>query len=619
MKLFRWKAIVPLVLVLALLVLGWTLYADRLVRKLVEFVGTEVVGATVELASARLELFQAKVTLRGLQVTNPDAPMSNLVQMGEIVAQLDLLALLEKKVVVDTVALRGVRFGTARRTSGALREPSAATGLVTNRLLDWAHSVPVPSLDLSGLGRVADFAGVSADSLTSIREARALVARADTMRGAFERDLRASDPRPTLDSARLLAARLRGANAGQLGVQGTGEALASVQRVLGQVRASRDRVTALQQQAATDFTQLQDGAAALERARQADFDYALRLIRVPSLTTPDVSMALFGEMAVARLKPVLYWLSVAEHYAPAGVKPRPDPAPPRTRMAGVNVRFPKEHTWPSFLLRHADASVTLGGENAAAGSYLAWVSGVTTEPAVYGAPLRFAMERTAAALGPRQLQVAGLLDRSRSEPHDSVDALVSGVSFPSADIKAAGARLEFPDGTVRLALDRRGEGMAGTLSLSSAAVRWVRTSPDSATVAAAPLGSKPWVEALVWRTVSSVRDVEIEVRFSGRPDAPQLEVSSNVGSAVSDALQREVGAEVAKVQAEARGRVDSIVGRQVAAARARLTALQSDLQTRLGAQQQQLQDAQAEMEQRLRDLGQVVPGVRLPSLPRIRP
>ena len=121
MKLFRWKAIVPLVLVLALLVLGWTLYADRLVRKLVEFVGTEVVGATVELASARLELLQANVTLRGLKVTNPDAPMSNLVQMDEIVAQLDLLALLEEKVVVDTVALRGVRFGTARRTSsGAL-------------------------------------------------------------------------------------------------------------------------------------------------------------------------------------------------------------------------------------------------------------------------------------------------------------------------------------------------------------------------------------------------------------------------------------------------------------------------------------------------------------------
>jgi hypothetical protein len=149
-------------------------------------------------------------------------------------------------------------------------------------------------------------------------------------------------------------------------------------------------------------------------------------------------------------------------------------------------------------------------------------------------------------------------------------------------------------------------------------VRWVRTSGDTAS-AAAPLGSRQWVEALVWRAVSSVRDLDLQIRFSGRPGAPTLDVSSNVGAAVSSALTREVGAEVARVQARARARVDSIVGQQVAAARTRVSALQTDVQSRLGAQQQQLQDAQAELERRLQELGQVVPGVRLPSIPRIRP
>jgi predicted nucleic acid-binding Zn-ribbon protein len=116
-----------------------------------------------------------------------------------------------------------------------------------------------------------------------------------------------------------------------------------------------------------------------------------------------------------------------------------------------------------------------------------------------------------------------------------------------------------------------------------------------------------------------VRDLDLQIRFSGRPGAPTLDVSSNVGAAVSSALTREVGAEVARVQARARARVDSIVGQQVAAARAKLAALQTDVQSRLGAQQQQLQDAQAELERRLQELGQVVPGVRLPSIPRIRP
>ena len=81
-----------------------------------------------------------------------------------------------------------------------------------------------------------------------------------------------------------------------------------------------------------------------------------------------------------------------------------------------------------------------------------------------------------------------------------------------------------------------------------------------------------------------------------------------------------LGAEVAKVQAKASAKVESLVGQQVAAARAKLASLQTDVQNRIGVQQQQqLQDVQAQLEGRLQELGQVIPGVRLPGLPRIRP
>ena len=618
MKLFRWKAVAPLAIVLALLVLGWTLLADRMLRKGIEAGGTAAVGAQVNLASARIHLLRGNVTLRGLQVTNPNAPLQNIVQLDEIVADIAFLPLLEKKVVVDTVAIRGVRFNTPRQTSGAIPQPAAPASRASRNALEWAQSVNIPGLDLSALGQVTELASVRPDSLQSLREARALASRADSLRGAFERDLRAADPTPVADSARAISERLRGATPRSLGIQGTRDAISSVQRVLGQVRTTRERVTSLKQRVDTAVVELRAGAATLDRARQADYAYAQRLVQVPSLSTPDVSMAMFGPMAVAKVQPVLYWLDLAEQYIPPGLRPKPNPGPKRARMAGITVTFPRERTWPKFLLRHADASLTLGGEGATAGDYDAWIEGVTTEPAVYGGPLRFAAQRTAAAKGPRQLRVAGLIDRSKRQPHDSLDALVSGVAFPAADIAAAGARLEFPDNTVQFALDRRGDGLAGLLHISAPSVRWVRTSGDTAS-AAAPLGSRQWVEALVWSAVSSVRDLDLQIRFSGRPDAPTLDVSSNVGSAVSTALTREVGAEVARVQARARAKVDSLVNQQVAAARAKLTALQTDVQARLGVQQQQLQDVQTQLEQRVQELGQVVPGVRLPSLPRIRP
>ena len=117
MRVIRWKAVVPLGLTLVLVAAFWWLFLDFAVERAVEYAGTEIVGARVDLASADVSLGRGSVVLRGLEVTNPERPMTNLVQSSEIVAQVRVLPLLEKKVVIDTMAIRGVRFGTPRRRS----------------------------------------------------------------------------------------------------------------------------------------------------------------------------------------------------------------------------------------------------------------------------------------------------------------------------------------------------------------------------------------------------------------------------------------------------------------------------------------------------------------------
>ncbi len=56
MRVFRWRAIVPLLLFLALVVGLWVLLLDRTVRRAIEDSGTEAIGARVELAEADLRL-----------------------------------------------------------------------------------------------------------------------------------------------------------------------------------------------------------------------------------------------------------------------------------------------------------------------------------------------------------------------------------------------------------------------------------------------------------------------------------------------------------------------------------------------------------------------------------
>jgi uncharacterized protein (TIGR03545 family) len=611
MKLFRWKAIVPMLVFAVLLAVFWVFYVDRAIRKAIEFVGTEIVGAKVELESARLRLVQADLVLKGLQVTDPNQPMRNLFEIPELVADLNGRALLSKKVVVETLAVRGMRFGTPRQTSGAIENPSPATGLVTRRVLDWANGIPVPTLDLAGLaGTVVRVEAINADSLRTLRQARLVQAAADSTRSALEARIRGLDPQPVIDSARALVTQLQGTDPRRMSAAQAATTAAGARSTIQRVTRTKDDVIAAKAAVDSGVAALRGLVGQMDEARQADYAYARGLLNIPSLAPPDISMSLFGAMAIERLKPVLYWVHLAEQYIPPGLDPRRDPGPERLRMAGTTYRFPFQHAWPAFLLEHADADLAIGGETVVAGAYRAVVTGATTEPTVYGRPMYFSAGRTS-NVGPRDLRVGGMMDRVGA-PRDSVTALVPGVTLPAIPIGGANATLDLGRSTLELVQTRSGAALDGIYRVTSDAVQWRRTG-DSAVAAAAPMGSRAWAEGLLWRAISSVPNVSIEARIGGTLEAPRFALSSNVGDAVSASLRQALGQEVQRAEAQARAQVDRLVAEQTARARAQLTQIETELAQRLGVQQGQLAQVEQELRQQVTRLTQQVPGVQLPG------
>ncbi|MFI5279335.1 MAG: TIGR03545 family protein [Gemmatimonadales bacterium] len=614
MKLFRWRAIVPMVLFAGVVVLLWVLFVDHVIRRSIEWVGTELVGAKVELASARLRLAHADIVLKGLQVTDPQQPMRNLVEAPEIIADLDGRALLQAKVVVETLAVRGVKFGTARTVSGAIAKPSPSTGLVTTRVLGWARAIPIPTLDLTGMaGMVVHVNAISADSLKTTKEARASQALADSIGRVLGQTLRGLDPQPMIDSAQALATRLGQSDPRRQNPIQTAAQVAQVRAMIGRITDMKTRLAAVKPGADSAAARLRVQAAALEDARQADYRYARSLANIPALGGPDISMALFGRMVTDRLQPVLYWMNLADQYVPPGLDPRRSSGPKRARMAGTTFAFPRREAYPTFLLKHADADLTIGGQTVAAGSYRGLVTGATTEPAIYGRPMFVSASRTS-GVGPHDLRIGAMMDRVGATARDSVNAFLPGVRIPAIALPGAGASLDLGDSTaVEVVLARSGGELNGVYRMTSNAVRWQRTSADTA--GPAPTGSAAWAQSLLWRSISAVPAVTIEARISGSLTAPHLDVTSNVGEAVADNLRKVLGAEVQRAEAEARSRVDAAVGPPLAAAREKLTGVQRDVVGKLGAQQQQLDQLQTDLQQRLARLGQAgLPG--LPGLPR---
>jgi hypothetical protein len=82
-----------------------------------------------------------------------------------------------------------------------------------------------------------------------------------------------------------------------------------------------------------------------------------------------------------------------------------------------------------------------------------------------------------------------------------------------------------------------------------------------------------------------------------------------------------MGAELRKAEGLVHAKVDSLVGAEVAAARAKVSGLESEVRERLAVPQQQLQDIEAQLKEALgRVTGTVRPRLpTLPAIPRPRP
>lgn len=614
-KWIRWKAVVPAVLVTAIIVTLWMLFADHLVKRGIEALGTDLVGAKVELAGARLRLSHGDLALTGLRVTDPSQPMKNMVEVSSIAGAISLRGLFLKKAVIDSMAVHGVRFGTPRTTSGAVPQPSEVSLTARQRVESWAKALPIPSLNLQGLvGTAVRLPQIASDSLKSVRQARLVQAQADSMQRVFDAQLHGLDPQPTLDSAKALADRLKAADPRRMPPAQIAATANDVRTMLGRVAALKAKLDTAQGQVNRGMGTLHTAATTLDEARSADLSYVRGLVHLPSFSGPDLSRGMFTKLVTDHLGPVLYWAQMADKYIPPGLDPRRSSGPKRLRLAGTTYHFPVAHALPDFLVRRAAGDVTIGGRTSATGQYQASLTGVTTEPAIYGRPLTFSASRQGGA-ELRSVSVEGSLDRTTAVAHDSLHALVPGVTIPSFALPGTSATIDPGDSsTIELSLGRRGGELDGTWRLTSDAVRWHRGGDSAAARTAAPLGSAAWAEGLVWSAVASMSHVTIEARISGSLPAPDVAISSNVGDALAANIQHAVGAELQKADAQVRAKVDSMVAAPLAAAKTRLTGLESDVTRRIAQPQQQLSQVQADLNAQLNRLT-VVPGVRLPGLP----
>jgi uncharacterized protein (TIGR03545 family) len=602
-KIFRWKAIGPLLGLLVLLSLLLWLFAEPIARQTTEEASTELLGTEVDVGRLDLLPRQASVDLGALQVADPFEPRRNLLEADRIVLKLNPEALTEKKLVVERLALQGMRFGTARKRPARPVKGDGFAPQALRAVREWGQRLDVPLLQLTPLDTIKSLV-LNPNQLGTVQAAQELLARTDSTRGALEGGFKALDIQGTVDSAHALADRLGKTDPRALGLDGTRQAIQSVQQTLKRLDQARQQVSALDRNVKAGVQLLGSGVQGLDEARKRDYAFARSLLKLPSISSPDIGSAFFGKVSIDRFQQALYWAELARHYMPPGLLPREDPGPKRLRASGSTVRFPKARAWPSFLLQVGQVDFTIDA-GLLKGAYAATVQGLTSAPALYGKPMVVSARRDAPGSVIAGLDIGAIVDHRTANVRDSLAARLRGVQLPAFDVPGLPFRLAPGTGSANLSFIRRGEQLAGRWGIGSNQVTWALDST----------GARGQLEQVVWRVLSGLKQLDVSAQLGGTVKAPKLSVRSNLDDAIAARLKAVVGEEVAKAEAMARDKVDSLVNDKVLPVKQRIAALQADATKRVGDQQGQLDRVQAELEAQLKRLtAGVAPGIKLPKI-----
>jgi uncharacterized protein (TIGR03545 family) len=606
-KIFRWKAIGPLLLFLAILIVLVVIFAEPIAKDTTEEASTELLGTQVDVGKLDLYPREALVNLSRLQIADPFALTRNLVEADDIRLKLNPAALAEKKLVIERLSLSGMRFGTQRKTPARRVEGSGFAPKVLQAVDQWTKQFDVPLLSLTPIDTIRQLA-LDPSQLTTVREAQALLTRTDSTRKALDQGFQQLNISQTVDSARGLVQRLSSADPKQLGLDGTRQAIQSVQETLRQIDAAKKRLEVLERNTRTGVQLLGQGTRLLDEARQKDVAFAKSLLKLPSFSAPDIGSAFFGKVSIERFKEALYWAELAQQYMPPGLLPRPAPGPQRLRAAGETLEFPKEKEFPRFLIEQGQLDFSIGGTSAAQGAYQATVQGLTSTPTLHGRPAVIQASRRAAGSAIAEIDVNATIDHVTARTRDVATARLRGIKLPSFDIPGIPFRVVPGTGASSLDFSMIGGGaeLKGRWAIQSQQVSWAVDTAGR---------SMNEIERLVWRIVSGMKDLEVVAELGGSVRSPKLSVSSNLDKAIAERLQAVMGEEVAKAERLVRAKVDSLVADKVEPVKRQIAAVQAEATRRTQGERQRLDQVEQQLQAQLKRLtGGLVPGLELPKI-----
>lgn len=379
----RFEAIIPFAIVIGLIAFYMIVFFDFHLRKSIELGGYYATGAELNVADLKTSFIRGNIVIKGIQLTNPDKPTHNSLEISEIRFGILWDALLRAKFVVNEMTVEGIAIDTKRKSPGKVKPPEppkvddgkpSVLEKEAIKLKNEALKKTQEQYSKNVLGDLAAIlSGGSAEGqLTKLEDTLISKKRAQEIEAAFKEKQKIWNEKinalPGAKEASELSTRLSKVKTKdfktpeelQNSIKEIESIVKEADSKIKQVRADADNLGA-------DVKSFEQQVRELEEMIKKDIADLEQRFRLPNLDPKAISYSLFQRYAGPYLAKANHYQGLAEKYIPPGLMKKNDKdetVQPHPRSKGVSYEFGKPNAYPLFWIKKvavsSKASPTLG-------------------------------------------------------------------------------------------------------------------------------------------------------------------------------------------------------------------------------------------------------------------
>lgn len=501
-KYIRWPGLIGFLAVFGLLVFILYAFLDTWIRIAAEK-GMEVaVGAEVNIERVEHQFSPFRVSLKQVQITDPKRPEFNKVEAQHIQAAVQLWPLIMNKIIIDDLAVEGMKFGTQRDAPGEVyREPGEGITIAGVTLPDLPEA---PSVD-------EVLARSPLETTRAIEDLeQAYKAHKDQVKQDFE---------ALPDEARLkeFKARIKALTEREFktpaDVAAAKEELDAIKRDL---KAEKQKIVTFKQTVKQAKADISPKLAAVRQAPDNDYDRLKGVLAGDAAAIGDVTEMVFGSKARQWAE---YAMLAIDTLGPALKKTREDEEE-RQRLEGRWVVFDDQTHLPDFWIQQASVSLSLL-EHTIDSSW----QDITQQHELIGKPTRYeANARATSTLA--ALQLKGDLALASQGINANQSWTIQQLSLPVANI--------ISNDKLNAQLRQGKLNSQGSVSVSNNVLNG-NADIDMQALNIDATGTNNLTK-LVASTLSGLSDLAIDADIGGNISAPDFSFTSNLDEKLASAM-----------------------------------------------------------------------------------